>query len=323
MAYNNPYFYNRDSSIDSIYNYVNDLSIYKPVYGSSVEFKSRYNFIQTVDNTLKILPSSENNLIATYNLIFYLNNTDSGNLLKTIETGGGVKPLKFYDPSGMYKYFLGAVEDFSISKTSNSLNQITIKVSCFFGAPLLNWKTSSFLNVSDLDFSVSTSYKKNQFVYNSSYANTNNKIDNFWFAKNDISAGNFNINNWTKNFNFYTKLPFELSSNLDFFKFDYKNSFMQNIKHKENSNTIKQYRARFESIDDIECLAILFFLEKKCGYRRFIYDFPIFFRKQKVFICTEWSHRFKYKNCHDIEVLFTEDPQPNILIDNQNNYYVV
>jgi hypothetical protein len=323
MAYNNPFFYNRDSSIDSVYEYVKDLSIYKPIYGSSVNFKSRYNFIQTVDNTLKILPASENNLTVVYNLIFLLNDLETGNLIKTVEVAGATKPLKFYDPSGIYKFFIGFVEDFSISKTSNSLNQVTLKISYFFGAPLLNWKTSSFFNLSNLDFSNSINYKKNQFVYNESYANTNNKIDNFWFAKSDIPAGPFNIENWTKSFNFYTKLPFQVNSNLDYFKFEYKNSFLQNIKHKENSNTIKEYRAKFESIDDVECLGILFFLEKKCGYRRFIYDFPIYFRKQKVFICTEWNHVFKYKNCNDVEILLSEDPQPNILIDGQNNYYVV
>lgn len=322
MAYNNPYFYNRDSSIDPKYQYIKDLSIYKPIYGSSVSFKSRLNYIQTLDNSLKVLPASENNLIVKYNLIFSLNDLDSGNLLKTIETAEATRFLKFNDPSGIYKNFIGVVEDFSISKLNNSLNQITINVSCFFAAPILNWKTSSFFNVGNLDFSNLKNYKKNNFVYNSDFSKTNNKIDNFWFAKNDISAGSFDINDWTKNFNFYTKFPFQMSQSLDFYKFEYKNSFIQNIKHKDNSNTLKNYKMKFESIDDLECLAILFFLEKKCGYRRFIYDFPIFFKKEKVFICTDWSHVFKYKNCHDIELVLTEDPSPNILMDNQG-YYIV
>jgi phage-related protein len=323
MAYNNPYLYDRDSSIDPKYAYVNDLSIYKPIYGSSVNFKSKYNFIETVDNALKVLPASENNLISNYSLRFLLSETEAGNLLKTIETAGGFKPLKFSDSSGLYKEFIGYVEDYSISRSSNQLNEITLEISCPFKAPILTWKTSSFFNISDLNFSESKSYKKNQFVYNEQYSVTSNKIDNFWFAKQDITAGAFNRSNWTKNFNFFPKLPFQLKNELDFRKFDYKNSFVQNLKYKSNSNILKEYRIKFESIDDDECLSILFFLEKKCGYRRFIYDFPVFFNQKKVFICTEWSHVFKYKNCHDIDVLFSEDPNPNILIDNNQYYYVI
>ena len=95
MAYNNPYFYNRDFSVDPKYNYVYDLSIYKPIYGSSVSFESRLNYTQTVNNALKILPSSENNVSIKYNLRFFLNDLEAGNLLRTIEIAGGYKYLKF------------------------------------------------------------------------------------------------------------------------------------------------------------------------------------------------------------------------------------
>ena len=74
MAYNNPFLYNRDQSISNQYDYVEDLSIYKPVYSSSVNFSSRLNFLKTVDNSLKILPASENNLRIEFNLKFLLDN---------------------------------------------------------------------------------------------------------------------------------------------------------------------------------------------------------------------------------------------------------
>jgi phage-related protein len=315
MAYNNPYFYNRDSSIDEKYKYVLDLSIYKPTYESSVNFKSRYNSIETVDNAIKILPSSENNLIATYNLRFFLDDEMSGNLLKTIEIAGGYKVIKFYDPSGLYKDFIGLAENYSINKNSSNLNEINIAVSAFFKSPLLNWKTSSFFNVSDLDHSESKKYLKNQFVYNNIGEGIfKNKIDHFWFAKED-NEGYFDVDKWTRDFNYFPKFPFQVENKFDFHQLNYKNSFIQNIKHKDNSNTLKQYRMKFQSIDDNECLSILFFLEKKCGYRRFIYNFPIFFKSKKVFICPEWTHTFKYKNCHDIEVVFMEDPSPNIFLN--------
>jgi hypothetical protein len=338
MAYNNPFLYNRDSSVSDSYTYINDLSVYKPIYGSSVSFSSRLNFLETVDNSLKILPASENNITINYSFKFLLNDNDAGNLLKTIEVAGGYKNLKFKDPSDFYKDIIGVIEAYSINKNSggNNLNELNVSLLSYIKAPLLNWRTSSILsNVTSSDtlFDQEKSYKRHQFVYidPNSIANaknyTGNKIDNFWFAKNDIAQNTaFSLQNWTKNFNHDHKLPFELSNQLDFYKMDFKNSFIQTIKHKNNSNALKKISLKFENIDDIECRSIIFFLEKKCGYRRFIYEYPFFLKASKVFICTRWTHVFKYENCHSIEMELIEEPSPNIFIDNIDNldyYYIV
>jgi phage-related protein len=316
MAYNNPFWYNRDSSVDSQYKYDVDLVNFKPIYGSSVSFTSRLNYLQTVDNALKILPASENNLVVKYNLKFLLNDDDTGSLLKTIEIAGGYRYLKFFDPSEVYKDMIGLVEDYAINKSNKNLNEVNLIVSSYFKSPIFNWRTSSFFNVdSSYDYTVSKNYKKYDFVYYEPLDLTSkNKMDNFWFAKNDIpsSPSVFNPSQWTKKFIYETKFPFELKNKLDVYQIDYKNSFIQNIKHKENSNTLKQYPIKFENISTQQALSILLFLEKKCGYKRFIYDFPLFLKKAKVFICTEWNHIFKYKNCHDISLTLVEDPNPNI-----------
>ena len=316
MAYNNPFWYNRDSSVDSQYKYDVDLVNFKPVYGSSVSFTSRLNYLQTVDNALKILPASENNLVVKYNLKFLLNDDDTGLLLKTIEIAGGYRYLKFFDPSEIYKDMIGLVEDYAINKSNKNLNEVNLIVSSYFKSPIFNWRTSSFFNVgSSYDYAVSKNYKKYDFVYYEPLDLTSkNKMDNFWFAKNDIpsSPSVFNPSQWTKKFIYETKFPFELKNKLDVYQIDYKNSFIQNVKHKENSNTLKQYPIKFENISTKQALSILLFLEKKCGYKRFIYDFPLFLKKAKVFICTEWNHIFKYKNCHDISLTLVEDPNPNV-----------
>ena len=315
MAYVNPFSYNRDSSVDSKYKYVEDLSRFKPIYGSSVSFSSRLNYLQTVDNALKILPASENNLVVKYNLRFLLTDDDLGSLLKTIEIAGAYKYLKFTDPSNFYKDIIGLVEDYATSKSSQNLNELNIIVSSYFKSPIFNWRTSSFFNIdSSYDYSPNKNYNKYDFVY---FDNNQigNKINNFWFAKNNIQANNngvFTNEDWSKNFIFEAKLPFELKNKFDFYQSDYKNSFIQNIKHKDNSNTLKQYSIKFENVSDSQCLSILIFLEKKCGYRRFIYDFPFLLKKAKVFICTEWNHTIKYLNCNDITATFVEDPNPNM-----------
>jgi phage-related protein len=224
---------------------------------------------------------------------------------------------------------IGLAEDYNINKISQKHSQIDVFLSSYVKAPMFNWKTSSYLNLSNYNttYSSSRSYKKYDFVYidpsTVSLAKnyTNNKINNFWFAKTDIPENTpFSTNNWTRDFFYETKLPFQLQNKLDYEQLEYKNSFIQNLKNKENSNSLKEFSVKFENIDDLECKSILFFLEKKCGYRRFIYQYPIFFNKNKVFVCVKWSHVFKYKNCNSIEATFVEDPNPNIFID-QNNYY--
>jgi phage-related protein len=328
MAYFNPFSYNRDSSVDSKYQYDSDLSNFKPIYGSSVSFSSRLNYLQTVDNALKILPSSENNLVTKYNLKFLLTDNDTGILLKTIEIAGAYRYLKFKDPSLLYKDIIGLVEDYSVVKSSQGLNEVSIIVSSYFKSPMFNWRTSSFFNIdtSSSTYSSFKNYEKYDFVYYPT-SDVKNKIDNFWFAKQNITATNnnlFNTSLWTKKFNYETKLPFELKNTIDVYRLDYKNSFIQNVKHKENSNSLKEYPIKFENISNKQCLSILLFLEKKCGYRRFIYDFPFLLKKAKVFICTEWNHILKYADCNDITATFVEDPNPdmtNLKIDGEYDGY--
>ena len=351
MAYNNPFFYNRDSSIDTIYDYV-DVSNYKPIYGSSVDFSSRLHTLETIDNALKVLPASENNLVIKYNLKFLLTQTETGNLLKTIEIAGGYKYLKFMDPSNLYKDFIGLVEDYSISKSSNNLNNVNLTVNCYFKSPIFNWRTSSILKditVQNTEFFTGLNYStigKNKydfFYYDMSmdsllfkYFTSKNKIDNFWFRKSDSTNDAFTqtytldniakthtmgeanllifLNNFSRDFFYEPKLPFSVENKFDIYQTNYKNSFIQNVKYKNNSNSLKSYKLKYENITTSQAKSMLLFLEKKCGYKKFIYNFPIFFNEKKVFICPKWNHTFNYDNSHNIDVEFIEDPNPNIKI---------
>lgn len=336
MVYNNPFFYNRDSSVDPKYSYV-DVSVYRPIYGSSVSFKSRLNSLDTIDNSIKIMPASANNLKIKYSLRFLLDDANTGNLLKSIEIAGGYRYLKFKDPSGLYIDFLGLVESYSINKNSNFLNEILLDVNVYFKSPLLKWRTSCLLNGIDKassNFVNGKIYQLYDIVY-SDYFNTTNQftsstnlIDNFFIKKSSEQLGtnytNF-FSHFSKNFIFDCKIPFSIQNEFDVYKTEFKNSFNQNIKYKNNSNSLKKFNLKFENITTQQCKAMLFFLEKRCGYRRFIYDFPIFLKKNKVFVCSEWDHSFKYENCHDIDVLFMEDPQPNVKFfdyQNQTIYYL-
>ena len=293
------------------------VNLIKPIYGSSVSFNSRLNYLPTSDNSLKLLPSSENNLVSKFNFKYLLNDSTLKTFLHKIENAEGSKNLEFYNFDNMYKNIIGLVEDYSVSKLNNNISQFNIVISSYFKTPIFNWKTSSFLSLpSSIQYSSSKSYKKYEFVYfdpetYNEYNGEKNKIDNFWFAKQDIESTNnqkFDTTKWTKTFNHDSKLPFDFQNKYDFYQLDNKNSFIQNIKYKENSNVLKKFEFKIENISDIQCKSILFFLEKKCGYRRFVYKFPFIFSGYRVFVCIEWSHVFKYYDCNDIVATFVEDP---------------
>ena len=323
----NPFIYNRSLSIDSTYVNQSDLSIYRPIYGSSATFSSKVNFLQTIDNSLKVQPNSENNLIAKFNLRFLLNDLMTGNLLKTIEIAGGTRYLKFRDPSYFYEDFNGLVLDYKVSKESKNLNLVEISLINNYSAPIFNWSKSCFLsniNKNTNLHNASIAYSRHDIVYNDNpLYKLGNNADNFWFAKKNIPSNTqFSLENFTKNFTHETKYPFQISNTLDVKATEYKNSLTQYVRDKTNINTLKNFPMKFESISDLECKSILFFLEKKLGYKKFIYEFPMFFNKNKIFICLNWMHTFSYFNSHEITLELNEDPTGEEVID-KNGYYFI
>lgn len=322
----NPFIYTRNLNIDSSYLPI-DLTKLKPIYGSSATFSSRVNFLKTVDNGIRVQPNSENNLVVKFNLKFLLNDQDTGSLLKTIEIAGGNRYLKFNDPSNFYESLSGLCQDYKVSKEGKYLNNVEILLINNHSAPIFNWTKSCFLkniNRQTNLFASSKSYKKYDIVYNE---NPNyflgNKFDNFWFAKNDIQSNvEFNLNNFTKNFFYETKYPFDISNSLDLKFIEYKNSFTQYVKHKTNINALKNFPMVFDSISDAQCKSILFFLERKMGYRKFIYEFPLFFKKNKIFICTDWKHTFNYFDSHQISLELNEDATGEEIIYKNGFYFI-
>ena len=311
-------------------------NLYFPIYGSSVNFNSRLNFLQTVDNTLKIIPASENNLTVTYNLKFLLTDNLAGCLLKTIEIAGATKPLTFADPSKLYYNFTGLVEKYSINKISYNLSEFNIVLSNYSSAPQffnsLLTKRYTSISIKDLQqLQNSSSLEKHSiFVTDISYDGNNNltTLPTYNYYNSNWNSVTYPLSNrkdssiylyakdktnLTRNFYFETKYPFVLENEIDVYRMDFKNSFVQNIKYKQNSNTLKQFSLRFENISTAECSTLLFFLEEKWGYRRFVYEFPIFMKKNKVFICNSWNHTFKYNDCHDVTLQLIEDPNPVII----------
>ena len=86
----------------------------------------------------------------------------------------------------------------------------------------------------------------------------------------------------------------------------FKNSFHLRIKDRDN-NASFPVSYKFTSITDKQLKAMLHFLENKGGYRNFRHDIPSIYNRPKAMYCPQWSHTWKYKNSHDLEVTLIED----------------
>ena len=62
----------------------------------------------------------------------------------------------------------------------------------------------------------------------------------------------------------------------------------------------------FTNRSDKEAFAILKFLDDKCGFKLFEFTLPEPYNKRLTFYCPEWSHTYKFKDNHDVNVKFLE-----------------
>lgn len=111
---------------------------------------------------------------------------------------------------------------------------------------------------------------------------------------------------WTREFFFEPDVGIQNDVKLDVKKIEFKNSFPMRLKTKNNIAPIN-ISYKFSNISNQQLKSMLHFLETKGGYRKFIHQIPSVYNRPKVFICQEWTHTWKYYNCHDLEVTLVED----------------
>ena len=119
---------------------------------------------------------------------------------------------------------------------------------------------------------------------------------------------NLNVNSmWTQEFFFSPDIGFQNDVKIQVTKLEFKNSFPLRIKTKNNTAKF-DINYKFTNIDDRQLLCMLHFLENKAGYRKFRHQIPAVYNRPKVYHCPQWTHTWKYKNHHDLDVTFIEDP---------------
>ena len=115
------------------------------------------------------------------------------------------------------------------------------------------------------------------------------------------------LNTWSQDFFFSPDIGFQNDVKIQVSKLEFKNSFPLRIKTKNNTAKF-DINYKFTNIDDKQLLCMLHFLENKAGYRKFRHQIPAVYNRPKVYHCPQWTHTWKYKNHHDLDVTFIEDP---------------
>jgi len=303
-------FYNRDSNISgvTIQSDYSGLSL-TPVYGSKASFKSK-NFIYEVDDfQINSIPSSMNSLEVQYDVRYDLNEANTQKLAAFIESKNGNQLFEFnIDNSGIYKSMSGVSDNYAINHVNNQHYEVAVSYSVDQAPNLFNWSGMNFVNLDFQDYAYSTTYEKFDVVFTGI---SSNKLNNYYYCTETHSSTAANSptgasSAWSQNFFFKPDIGLQNDVQLKNEVLEFKNSFKQRIKTKDN-NASFQLKYDFTDISDKQLKCMLHFLENKAGYRRFRHDIESVYNRPKVMYCPEWGHTWKYFNAHDLSVTLVED----------------
>lgn len=304
-------FYNRDRNISGVIA-PEDLSTLSlnPVYGSRAEFSSNNIAYETDNAYYNLIPSSLNNLSVSYKVRYDIDEDECAKLVNFFESKEGHKSFVFNpDNSGIYKSNQSFCDNYAVNHINNNHYELAADIVVDQAPTLLNWSGMNFTNYNFENYSLSTSYKKYDIVY----TGVNElKLNNFFYCTEDHTSVSSNSptganSAWTREFFFEPDIGFQNDVQIQVSKVDFKNSFPLRIKTKKNAAKFDA-AYKFTDINDKQLLCMLHFLENKAGYRRFRHQIPSVYNRPKVFFCPQWSHTWKYKNHHDLDVTLIEDP---------------
>jgi len=303
-------FYNRDSNISGVTietDYA-DLNL-TPVYGSRVSFKSK-NFRYEVDDfQINSIPSSMNSLEAQYDVRYDLNETNTQKLDAFIESKNGNQLFEFnIDGSGIYQSLSGVCDNYAVNHMNNQHYEVAVSYAVDQAPNLFNWSGMNFVNLDFENFAYSTSYEKYDVVYTGV---SSNKLNNFYYCTGDHTSSAANSptgasSMWSQDFFFKPDIGLQNDVKLKNEVLEFKNSFKQRIKTKDN-NASFQLSYQYSNISDKQLKCMLHFLENKAGYRRFRHDMESVYNRPKAMYCPEWDHTWKFYNAHDLSVTLVED----------------
>ena len=302
-------FYNRDLNISGIVP-ITSLT-YSPSYGSRVAFNSVSNNYETQNGYYNSIPLSINSLNAEYQLRFDVNESDAQKIVYFIEDSSGINSFIFADPSNIYKPISGVSDSYSINHINKNHYDVAVSFSVNEAPNLFNWSGMNFVKNAFANWISGESYEKYDIIYSGV---SKNKLNNYYYCSGDHSAASESLDGptgsdskWSQYFFFEPDIGLQNDVSLKVDKLEFKNSFVQRIKNRKHAAQT-EFSYKFTSSSDLKTKAILHFLENKAGYRRFYSEPTSVYNLTKIFYSPSWSHSWKFRDSHDVEVSLIEDP---------------
>lgn len=298
-------FYNRDRNLTG---FAMPLALGVPNMGYSMNFKSESSILYYDNNIFKVNNYGINNLKVSSILSWKTSEFRAGNFINHMEENNSNKFSTINIDPNVYNNNINAYCDgYSLNHINNENYNLSAKFSDFNYNPDLSWSGSSILNVDFNNWENSQEYSRNDIIYTGV---SDVKINNFYYCTGDHTSSQENSptgsnSHWTKDF--FWEPDASNSNSVDFSVSKVGASYKHRSKSKIN-NSYVDLDYRFTNISTSELKAILHFLEKKAGFRRFFHQIPSLYNRPKIYICTEWSHTFVFNDCHNLSVKFKEDP---------------
>lgn len=256
------------------------------------------------------MPSTLNNIVATCNFNFNVNENDARNIMNFFESQSGTGAFAINDSSQIYRTLTGFADNFNVSMVNNNQYNIALDFSVERNSSVLNWSGMSFVNYNFVSWETGQFYQKYQPVYFE--IQTQNKLVNFYYATEDhtSSADNAppNTGYWSQSLFYENELGLSVETKPIVSRNEFKNSFVQRIKDSENIHSFQGLQLTYKNVSDFKLKSILHFLENSLGYKRFEFNLPKIYNRPKLFYVESWQHSWNYKDSNNLTINIIEDP---------------
>ena len=294
-------------------------NLFNKTYGCSANFSTKAIKANYGDGYfLNVIPNA-NNLSTNFSINYegltdkqayalagYFQSSFENEPLTMVDSYENVSMDLFYPYRNDAKIYF---ENLDYKSVDSNINNIVINCTTAYDSNL-NYRGYSITDTSAIrPFILNNIYNKHDVIY---YKNPSVISGGYYWYTGDastslnLSQSPTGINSlFTKDFYFKPDLDFAIPLKPRFLKNEYEMTSVAFEQDGINKN-ILDLSLSFTNRSDKEAFAVLKFLDDRCGFKLFEFTLPEPYNKQLTFYCPEWSHTYKFKDNHDINVKFLE-----------------
>ena len=294
-------------------------NLFNKTYGCSANFSTKAIKANYGDGYfLNVIPNA-NNLATNFSINYegltdkqayalagYFQSSFENEPLTMVDSYENVSMDLFYPYRNDAKIYF---ENLDYKSVDSNINNIVINCTTAYDSNL-NYRGYSITDTLAIrPFILNNIYNKHDVIYYNNPSVINGGY--YWYTGDastslNLSQSPTGINSlFTKTFYFKPDLDFAIPLKPRFLKNEYEMTSVAFEQDGINKN-ILDLSLSFTNRSDKEAFAVLKFLDDRCGFKLFEFTLPEPYNKQLTFYCPEWSHTYKFKDNHDINVKFLE-----------------